>query len=271
MNKIRIAIVGAGGRMGRSLLQAVTQADDMSLALACEHPDSLLVGRDAGELAGVGHIGLVVRSSVEEMLGEFDILIDFTSPSATLRHLEICRGTGSRFVIGTTGFDAPGRAAIATAAEDAAIVFAPNMSVGVNLCFTLLDIAARVLGDDFDIEIIEAHHRNKVDAPSGTAIKMGEVIAQTLGRDLSEVALYGRQGHLGIRSRHAIGFETIRCGDVVGEHSVWFAGEGERVEICHKASNRMTFALGAMRAARWVYSRGSGLYDMQDVLGLRTI
>jgi 4-hydroxy-tetrahydrodipicolinate reductase len=196
-------------------------------------------------------------------------LIDFTVPDATMHHLELCRRGGRRMVIGTTGLHAQQRGAIAAAGEEIGIVFAPNMSVGVNLCFKLLEIAARVLGEEVDVEVIEAHHRHKVDAPSGTALRMGEVIAGALGRDLDEVAVYGRQGHTGARERNTIGFETIRAGDVVGEHTVWFAAEGERVEVAHKASSRMTFARGAARAARWIGAKKMGVFDMQDVLGLK--
>lgn len=269
MTEIRIAVAGVGGRMGRTLVQAVTEADGLTLGAATERPGSSLIGTDAGELAGVGTLGVPVGSDLARVGDAFDCLIDFTAPVATLHHLEICRVAGCNLVIGTTGFTGDQRGQIAAAARDIGIVFAPNMSVGVNLCFKLLDIAARVLGDEVDVEIVEAHHRHKVDAPSGTALRMGEVVAAALGRDLAEVAVYGRQGQTGARERRTIGFETIRAGDVVGEHSVWFAGEGERVEIVHKASSRMTFAKGAVRAAGWLGSRGAGLYDMQDVLGLR--
>ena len=269
MTPMRIAVAGVGGRMGRTLVQAVTETDGLVLGAATERPDSGLIGTDAGELAGLGRLGVRVGADLAEVTDAFDCLIDFTAPAATLHHLAICRNAGRRAVVGTTGFSAGQRAEIAAAAQDIGVVFAPNMSVGVNLCFKLLDIAARVLGDEVDIEIIEAHHRHKVDAPSGTALRMGEVVAAALGRDLAEVAVYGRQGQTGARERRTIGFETIRAGDVVGEHSVWFAGEGERVEIAHKASSRMTFAKGAVRAARWLGEKTSGLYDMQDVLGLR--
>jgi len=269
MNEIRMAIAGAGGRMGRTLIQAVTEAEGLAVSVASEQPGSTLLGADAGELAGVGRLGVEVRPDLEPLLEQFDVLIDFTVPAATMRHLELCRRGGRRMVIGTTGLDADQRSEIAAAGEDIGIVFAPNMSVGVNLCLKLLDIAARVLGDEVDIEIIEAHHRHKVDAPSGTAIRMGEVVAAALGRNLADVAVYGREGHTGARNRKTIGFETIRAGDVVGEHTVWFAADGERVEIAHKASSRMTFARGAARAAGWIVRRDKGLYDMQDVLGLR--
>ncbi|MBU0498747.1 MAG: 4-hydroxy-tetrahydrodipicolinate reductase [Gammaproteobacteria bacterium] len=266
---IRIAIVGAAGRMGRTLIQAVLESDGLTLGAATERAGSSLIGADAGEVAGVGRLGVAIVDDLARVVQDFDVAIDFTSPAATMQHLRICREGGRHMVIGTTGLDESQKQAVAEAAGDIGIVFAPNMSVGVNLCFRLLDIAARVMGDEADIEIIEAHHRHKVDAPSGTALRMGEVVAQALGRDLKEVAVYGREGQTGPRERTSIGFETIRAGDVIGEHSVWFAVNGERVEIVHKASSRMTFANGAVRAARWIAGRGMGLCDMQDVLGLR--
>jgi 4-hydroxy-tetrahydrodipicolinate reductase len=269
MTDIRIAVAGAGGRMGRTLIHAVAAEQDLTLSVASERPGSSLLGADAGELAGIGCIGVKVRSGLAPVLDGFDVLIDFTSPTATMGHLELCRRGGNAMVIGTTGLDADQRAAIRAGGERIGIVFAPNMSVGVNLCLKLLDVAARVLGDSADIEIIEAHHRHKVDAPSGTAIRMGEVVASALGRNLEEVAVYGREGHMEARKRGTIGFESIRAGDVVGEHTVWLASEGERVEIAHKASSRMTFAGGAVRAAKWIAKKGKGLYDMQDVLDLR--
>jgi len=265
----RIAIVGAAGRMGRTLVQAVHETPGMALAVAVEYPGSSLLGADAGELAGVGRLGIPVEGDLAAAIDRFDTLIDFSTPAATLAHLALCRAHGRRAVIGTTGLDASGRAAVADAGSGIGIVFAPNMSVGVNLCFRLLELAARVMGEDADIEIVEAHHRHKVDAPSGTALRMGEVIASALGRNLDEVAVYGREGRTGERDRRTIGFETIRAGDVVGEHTVWFATVGERVEITHKASSRMTFAKGAVRAAQWLGGQPAGLYDMQDVLGLR--
>ncbi|MCU0972325.1 MAG: 4-hydroxy-tetrahydrodipicolinate reductase [Gammaproteobacteria bacterium] len=265
----RIAIVGAGGRMGRTLVQAVCDTPGLTLTVATERVGSSLLGADAGELAGLGRLGVSLTADLAAATGDFDTLIDFTTPAATLGHLAICRSAGRRMVIGTTGLDAAGKAAIREAGADIGVVFAPNMSVGVNLCFRLLDLAARVMGEDADIEIIEAHHRHKADAPSGTALRMGEVVAQALGRELSEVAVYGRQGQTGERDRRTIGFETIRAGDVVGEHTVWLATAGERVEITHKASSRMTFARGAVRAAQWLAEQPPGLYDMQDVLGLR--
>ncbi len=267
----RIAITGAAGRMGRALVEACALADDVTLTCAVERPGNDAVGRDAGEVAGIGRSGVTVTGDLNAVVDDFDVLIDFTRPEATLANLDLCRQHGRRMVIGTTGFNATERARIEAAASEMAIVFAPNMSIGVNLCFKLLEIAARVLGNDADIEIIEAHHRHKVDAPSGTALRMGEIIAEVLGRDLAQCAVYGRQGHTGERDPQAIGFETIRAGDIVGEHLVMFAGQGERVEIAHKASSRMTFASGAVRAAGWLMDRPSGLYDMQDVLGLKSI
>jgi len=220
-------------------------------------------------VAGVGKLGVTIAADLAAVVNDFDVVIDFTGLAPTLNHLSICREHGKKIVIGTTGFDDAQKAQIVDASKDIGVVFAPNMSVGVNLCFKLLDMAARVMGDDCDIEIIEAHHRHKLDAPSGTAVRMGEVVADALGRDLAKVAVYGREGQTGERERETIGFETIRAGDVVGEHTVWFATEGERVEITHKASSRMTFAKGAARAAAWLESKDAGLFDMQDVLGLR--
>lgn len=266
---IRVAVVGAAGRMGRNLVSAVCETAGMELTVATERVDSGLIGQDVGQLAGVGRLGLELHADLQPLTDSFDVLIDFTSPQATLGHVSLCRSAGKRMVIGTTGLSEREKQAVAAAAGQAAIVFAPNMSVGVNLCFKLVELAAGVMGDEADIEIIEAHHRHKVDAPSGTALRLGEVVAGALGRDLREVALYGREGHTGERDPRTIGFETIRAGDVVGEHSVWFASVGERVEIVHKASSRMTFARGAVRAARWVMAQPAGLYDMQDVLGLR--
>lgn len=266
---LNIAITGAAGRMGRSLIEACRDQAELRLAVALERADSNAIGQDAGELAGVGRNGVIVGHDLSAALAQFDVLIDFTRPEVTLGHLDLCRKAGKRLVIGTTGFDDAGKRKIAAAAKDIAIVFAPNMSVGVNLCFKLLDTAARVLGDEVDIEIVEAHHRHKVDAPSGTALHMGEVVAKALNRDLKECAVYGRQGATGERARRTIGFETIRAGDIVGDHTVLFAGNGERVEITHKASSRLTFANGALRAARWLAERNHGQFDMQDVLGLR--
>jgi len=263
-----VVVAGASGRMGRALIEALASATDLRLSAALDRPGSPAVGRDAGELTGTA-VGVVVTDDVSVALRGADVFIDFTRPEATLNHLAACRRAGVAMVIGTTGFDAAGRQAIADAAADIPIVFAPNMSVGVNLVFKLLDTAARVLAEGYDVEIIEAHHRHKVDAPSGTALRMGEVIAQALQRDLKTCAVYGREGVTGERQAQTIGFATVRGGDIVGEHTALFAGIGERVEITHKASSRMTFALGALRAARFLADKAHGLHDMQDVLGLR--
>jgi 4-hydroxy-tetrahydrodipicolinate reductase len=264
----RIAVMGAAGRMGKTLLEAVHQTPGAGLTAAVDRADSSLVGADAGELAGLGRIGVPLSGDLDRVVDEFDVLIDFTHPSVTLKNLAFCRKAGKAMVIGTTGFSAEEKQRLVEAGKDIPIVFAANFSVGVNLCLKLLDTAARVLGDDADIEIIEAHHRHKVDSPSGTALRMGEVVAQALGRDLKQVAVYGREGQTGARERETIGFATVRGGDVVGDHTVLFAADGERVEITHKASSRMTFAKGAIRAALWLDGREPGLYDMQDVLEL---
>jgi 4-hydroxy-tetrahydrodipicolinate reductase len=264
----RIAVVGAAGRMGRTLIQAIDAVDGVKLTVATEQPESSLLGADAGELAGIGKNGVSLTASLTDVSEDFDVLIDFTGPEATMLHLQACLKAGKKMVIGTTGLSDEQKQQLHKASNQMAIVFAPNMSVGVNLCLKLLETAARVMGDQADIEIIEAHHRHKVDAPSGTALRMGEVIAQTLGRDLKEVAVYGREGQTGARGAKTIGFETIRAGDVVGEHTVWFAMDGERIEITHKASSRLTFANGAVRAAAWLNNKDKGLFDMQDVLAL---
>ncbi|HDL5518089.1 TPA: 4-hydroxy-tetrahydrodipicolinate reductase [Mannheimia haemolytica] len=268
---LKIGIVGAGGRMGRQLIQAVHNAQGVELGSAFERKGSSLVGSDAGEVAGVGTLGVVISDDVAQNVAGFDLLIDFTRPEGTLEHLDICVAHHKQMVIGTTGFDDAGKAAIKAASEKIGIVFASNYSVGVNLVFKLLEKAAKVMGDYCDIEVIEAHHRHKVDAPSGTALSMGEHIAKTLGRDLKTHGVFERNGITGERKRDEIGFATIRAGDVVGEHSVWFADEGERVEIAHKASSRMTFANGAVRAAKWLNGKQNGLFDMTDVLVLNNL
>ncbi|AKX46852.1 dihydrodipicolinate reductase [Thiopseudomonas alkaliphila] len=266
---LRIAIMGAAGRMGKTLIEAVQQLDGCQLTVAVDRPDSSLIGADVGELAGVGRLGVNLVADLGSQLEHFDLVIDFTHPTVTVNTLEVCRQASKAMVIGTTGFSPAERELLTQAAQEIPIVFAANYSVGVNLCLKLLDMAARVMGDDADIEIIEAHHRHKVDAPSGTALRMGEVVAEALGRDLQQVAVYGREGQTGARERETIGFATVRAGDVVGDHTVLFATEGERVEITHKASSRMTFAKGAVRAASWLQKQPAGLYDMQDVLSLR--
>jgi 4-hydroxy-tetrahydrodipicolinate reductase len=265
---MRVAVAGAAGRMGRMLVEAVLQANDARLAGALEAPGSPALGRDAGE--GIGQpLGVAITDRIDEALHDADVLIDFTRPQATLAHLVACADRGVRAVVGTTGFDDAGRAAIARAAERIGVVFAPNMSVGVNVTLRLLHEAARLLGDDYDVEVIEAHHRHKVDAPSGTALRMGEVVAAALGRDLGQVGTWSRHGVTGERDRASIGFSVVRGGDIVGDHTVLFAGTGERIEITHRAASRATYAQGSLRACRYVLSRPPGLYDMQDVLGLR--
>jgi 4-hydroxy-tetrahydrodipicolinate reductase len=254
--------------MGRALLEALAQAPEMRLASALERKGSSFVGKDAGELFGAP-CGVSIGEDTATALAGCHALIDFTRPEATLEHLQACRELGINIVIGTTGFTPEQKELIADAGRDIGVVFAPNMSVGVNLSLKLLDMAARVLNEGYDIEIVEAHHRHKVDAPSGTALRMGEVVANALGRNLAESAVYGREGVTGERSPSTIGFATVRGGDIVGDHTVLFAGTGERLEITHKASSRATFALGALRAARFLAQRGKGLFDMQDVLGLR--
>ena len=265
----RIAVNGAAGRMGRCLIQAVAQTEGLTLSAAIARVESSLLGSDAGELAGVGKLGVEITSDLEAAIAKSDVIVDFTLPEVTMELIPHCIESQCRIVIGTTGFGDEQKSLIEQAGKQVAIVLAPNMSVGVNLSLKLLDIAARVLGDDADIEIIEAHHRHKVDAPSGTALRMGEVVADALGRDLKTCAIYGREGRTGERDPKTIGFATIRAGDIVGDHTVMFAAEGERVEITHRASSRMTFALGAMRASTWLMSHNQGLFDMQDVLSLR--
>ena len=265
----RVAVAGAAGRMGKTLIEALHGADDLSLGAALEREGLSLLGADAGELAGVGRLDVALTGDLDAVIDQFDVLIDFSVPAATLANLEICRKAGKQLVIGTTGFDAAGLDLIGAAAGDIALLMAPNMSVGVNLCFKLIELAASVLGDDVDVEVIEAHHRDKIDAPSGTAVHMGQILADTMGRDLGSVAVYGREGTTGPRDRKTIGFETIRAGDIVGEHTVMYAGNGERIEITHKASSRMTFARGAMRACRWIAQQPQGVFSMQDILKAR--
>jgi 4-hydroxy-tetrahydrodipicolinate reductase len=265
----RIAISGAGGRMGRALIQAVAATEGATLAAAIERPDSSLMGADAGELAGVGSLGIRITGDLAAVVNDFDVLIDFTVPAATIANLEICRQAGRRIVIGTTGLNEEQKAVLGSAASATGVVYSGNYSIGVNVTLRLLELAAETFGDTVDVEIIEAHHRHKVDAPSGTALMMGEAVAGALGRDLKEVAVYERHGHTGARARETIGFQTIRGGDIVGDHNVMFIGEGERVEIRHVATSRMNFANGAVRAALWVGAQPAGLYDMRDVLKLR--
>lgn len=266
---MRVAIIGASGRMGKTLIDAVNQKAGLTVSAAIERPDSSLIGVDAGELAGVGKLGVTVVGAIEEVINQFDVLIDFTTPETTTHNLEVCVAHNKKIIIGTTGFDESGLAAIDQAAQKIAVIFAANFSVGVNLCLKLLAQTAEVLDEGYDIEVIEGHHRHKVDAPSGTALRMGQVVADTLGRDLKECAVYGREGITGARDADTIGFATVRAGDIVGDHTVLFATEGERVEITHKASSRMTFAKGAARCCGWIADKSTGLFDMQDVLNLR--
>ncbi len=268
MVKMKIAVAGSAGRMGRALLEGVLNSADLELGAALEVAGGASVGKNAGELVSLP-ARVIVSADVEKSLGGCDALIDFTRPEGTLAHLAACRKLGVKMVIGTTGFDDAQKKSIADAGRDIAIVMAPNMSVGTNLVFKLADMAARVLQDGYDVEIIEAHHRHKVDAPSGTALHIGAIIAKALGRNLGEAAVFGREGVTGERKSSTIGFSAVRGGDIVGEHTVMFAGPGERVEIIVRSGSRATYAEGALRAARFLADRKFGLFDMQDVLGLR--
>ncbi len=268
MNAMHIAVAGASGRMGRMLIEAIATAPDARLSGALDVTGAPGLGTDAAAFLGQPG-GVAITAELAEGLAGAGYLIDFTRPDGTLRHLEYCAAHGIKMIIGTTGFDDAGKAAIAEAASKTAIVFAPNMSIGVNVTMKLLELAAKSFSHGYDIEIIEAHHRHKVDAPSGTALKMGEVIAGALGRDLNKVGVFAREGVTGERDPSSIGFATIRGGDIVGDHTVLFAGIGERVEITHKSSSRVTYAHGSLRAARFLQDKDTGLYDMQDVLGLR--
>jgi 4-hydroxy-tetrahydrodipicolinate reductase len=266
---VRIAVTGAAGRMGKTLIEAIANADGCKLTAALERSDSSLIGADAGELAGIGKNGVIVGGHLEQVVDQFDVLIDFSVPAATLKNAAVCGAAGKKIVIGTTGFTAQQKEELLNALQAVAACMASNYSTGVNVCFKLLELASQALGDDYDIEIYEAHHKHKVDAPSGTALSIGEVVAKSLGRNLREVAVYGREGITGARKRETIGFVTLRAGDIVGDHTVTFAADGERVEITHKASSRMSFARGAVRAANWLGKQQPGLYDMQDVLGFK--
>ena len=266
MNSMRIAVAGASGRMGRALIEALAGTADLRLAAAFDVASSGSIGKDAGELVG-SPCGIKVEAEGKPW-PEIDCLIDFTRPEGTLVHLEKCLAAGAGAVIGTTGFSAEQKAAIAAAAKRIPVVFAPNMAVGVNAAFKLAEVAARILGDAYDVEIIEAHHRYKVDAPSGTALKLGEVVAGALGRDLKTCAIDGRSGVTGERDTQTIAFHAIRGGDIVGDHTVMFAGVGERVEVTVRSQSRLTYALGALRACRFLKDKENGLYDMQDVLGI---
>jgi 4-hydroxy-tetrahydrodipicolinate reductase len=268
MNQLKIAVAGASGRMGHMLIEAIRNAPDATLAGALDRAGSPSAGTDAAAFLGQ-QAGVLIESDLDKGLADADFLIDFTRPEGTLKHLEYCAAKGIKMIIGTTGFDDAGKAAIAAAGQKIGIVFAPNMSVGVNVTMKLLELAAKSFSEGYDIEIIEAHHRHKVDAPSGTALKMGEVIANAIGRDLKQCAVYAREGVTGERDPSTIGFSAIRGGDIVGDHTVLFAGIGERIEITHKSSSRVTYAHGSLRAARFLADKKTGLYDMYDVLGLR--
>ncbi len=264
----KIAVTGAAGRMGKMLIEAIYAADGAQLTAAIERPDSSLIGADAGELAGLAKAGVTVVGDIADVVNDFDVLIDFTAPQATISNTRFCADHGKGIVIGTTGFSSDELKELESLSSQLPMIKAANYSTGVNLSLKLLEMAAEILGNDVDIEIVEAHHRHKVDAPSGTALAMGEAIADTLGRDLSQVAVYGREGQTGARDRDTIGFATVRGGDVVGDHTAMFMADGERLEITHKASSRMAFARGAVRAAAWLLGKEKGVYSMRDVLSL---
>ena len=268
---VRIAIAGAAGRMGRNLVKASHAHSEAVVSAGSERPGSSLVGVDIGELCGIGPCEVLLTDDLTQVINDFDVVVDFTSPANTLSNLALCQQHGKSIVIGTTGFSQQERDQISVVAKSTPVVMAPNYSVGVNLVFKLLEKAAKVMGDECDIEIVEAHHRHKVDAPSGTAIGMGEAIAGAMGNQLSDVAVYAREGITGERTKDEIGFATIRAGDIVGEHTAMFADIGERVEITHKASDRMTFANGAVKAAVWLARQPAGFYTMVDVLNLNEL
>ena len=265
---LNVAVTGAAGRMGKTLIQAIHASEDLQLGAAFEHAQSEVLSQDAGELAGVGRLDVPITELSAQACQNFDVVVDFTAPAATLALAAICAPAGRAMVVGTTGFSPEELTTLQAAAKDIPLFMAPNMSLGVNLTFKLIEMAARALGDTVDVEVLEAHHRHKVDAPSGTAVRMGEILADTLQRDLETDAIYGREGITGARDRKTIGFSTMRGGDIVGEHTVMFAGEGERIEITHRAQSRMNFATGALTAARYVAKRGPGLYNMQQLLDL---
>jgi 4-hydroxy-tetrahydrodipicolinate reductase len=265
----RIIVAGAAGRMGSRIVALSRDYHDVTLAGACERKGNEHIGKDVGLLAGIGESKILLTDDLGGIIKDADVLIDFTSPGATLQHVKIAAEKKKAVVIGTTGFSREEIGSVRGLSGTIPVVLAPNMSVGVNLLFKVLGDVARVLGDDYDIEIIEAHHRLKKDAPSGTAMKMAQVISDAVKRDLNEVARYERKGLIGERTKDEIGIQTIRAGDIVGEHTVLFGGLGERIEITHKASSRDTFARGALRAALWLHDKPAGFYDMQDVLGLK--
>ena len=266
---VRVGVCGAAGRMGKTILEVCNDNNNIEVTAAIEYSGSPMLGLDAGDVAGIGNLGVTITDNITSVADQVDVIIDFTLATSLSANIRKCVSANIKMVIGTTGLTQDDHGLINFASNDIAIMFAPNMSIGVNLCFKLLEMAAKVIGEDTDIEIIEAHHRHKKDAPSGTALHMGEVVAHALGRNLKEVAVYGREGITGERDKKTIGFETIRAGDIVGEHTVMFVADGERVEITHKASSRKTFANGAVRAAQWLSDKDKGLFDMQDVLDLK--
>ncbi|MFO7981973.1 MAG: 4-hydroxy-tetrahydrodipicolinate reductase [Desulfuromonadales bacterium] len=266
---INICVTGAAGRMGARIITAVTETDGLQLAGAVERGGHSQCGQDAGIIAGVGALEVAISDNLQQAMKNCDILIDFTFPEVTLANAEICRNLGKSLVTGSTGFTPEQRAQMQTYAESMPLVMAPNMSVGVNLCFKALKDIAATLGEDFDVEIVELHHNKKKDSPSGTAVRMGQIAAEALERDYDEVANYHREGMCGERTKEEIGMQTVRGGDIVGEHTVYFIGMGERIELTHRAMNRDMFARGATRAAGWLAGKQAGLYDMQDVLGLK--
>ncbi len=265
---IKVAVTGAAGRMGGRIITLVTEAEGLEVAGAVEMAGHDKLGDDAGYVAGCGDLDIAITDSLEQALANADVLIDFTWPEVTLANAEVCARLGKAIVVGTTGLNPQQRQVIAQVAESVPVVFAPNMSIGVNVCFKLLKDMAKTLGEGFDIEIVELHHNKKKDAPSGTAVRMGEIVAEALDRDYNQVANYHREGMCGERSQQEIGMQTVRGGDIIGEHTVYFIGMGERIELTHRAMNRDMFARGALRAAGWLAGKDAGLYDMQDVLGL---
>ena len=266
---VRVGVCGAAGRMGRVILKVCKETDGVEIGAAIEHIESPHIGIDVGELAGIGKLGIEITDDILSIANKVDVVIDFTLATSVIQNIDKCISSNCKMVIGTTGLNDKDRAKLKSAANEIAIVFAPNMSIGVNLCFKLLETASNVIGEDADVEIIEAHHRDKKDAPSGTAIRMGEIVAEMTDRNLKDCAVYGREGITDSRDKNSIGFETIRAGDIVGDHTVIFATAGERVEITHKATSRKTFASGAVRAAKWLADKEKGLFDMQDVLNLK--
>ncbi len=266
---VKIAVCGAAGRMGQRIINSVHEADGVVLSGVLERPGHPLVGQDVGLVAGCGALGVNISDDLNAVVAGCDVLIDFTSPKVSLKNLEVCALKRKSIVIGSTGFTPEERAFAAELARDIPVVLAPNMSVGVNVCLKVLKDVAKTLGDDFDVEIVELHHNKKKDAPSGTAVRMGEVVAEALGRDYNQVANFHREGLCGERTKEEIGMQTVRGGDIIGEHTVYFIGQGERIEISHRAMTRDMFSRGSVRAAKWVTLQKPGLYDMQDVLGLK--